>query len=639
MSTARTFDPSAPAYRPDIDGLRAVAVSAVVAYHAFPSFIRGGFIGVDIFFVISGFLISRIIFEALEEKNFSYLQFYNRRIRRIFPALILVCGVALLFGWYALLPDEFQRLGKHLASGAAFVSNFTLWNESGYFDAAADSKPLLHLWSLAIEEQFYIIWPILLGLVWRRKRGFLLVTLLVGLASFGVNIGSIAHQPHAAFYSPLSRFWELMIGGVLAYLSLHRPDLLRPYAGIRATAGLLLIAAGIVFLTKDAKFPGYWALLPTIGAFLIISAGAETWPNRRILSSRPFIWIGLISYPLYLWHWPILVFSKLVKGLILSTPERFIAIAASIVMAYLTYELLEKPLRGIRSMKLPVGLAASMAGIAIFGLLALHSVVPARLKADNISQILSAAYDWQYPPATAQAHVVGPLRYFVESNGLDNTLFVGDSNMEQYAPRVDRVIKDHPLTSNGAIFIGNQSECTLTRELFTSEHACDPTVAVLHELIDRPSTKAVAVAASWLKYKYQILDPQNQERFCAFLRYAGKGHRLYLILNIPSGEELAPTSMFAGSRLTQISTKSIDSLHFDMRRFEGKFGEINSILRKIGENAGATVIDPVEHLCPQRQCPFFDQNGVPLYLDASHLTRAYALSSAGYVDATLAPLN
>jgi peptidoglycan/LPS O-acetylase OafA/YrhL len=166
-------------YRPDIDGLRAIAVVAVVAFHSFPNFFKGGFVGVDIFFVISGFLISGIIIDALERDRFSYLDFYIRRIRRIFPALIVVVASTLIVGWYVLLPDEFQRFGKHLAAGAGFAANFVLWEESGYFDVASDTKPFLHLWSLAIEEQFYILWPLILGLVWRRWRGLLLATLSI----------------------------------------------------------------------------------------------------------------------------------------------------------------------------------------------------------------------------------------------------------------------------------------------------------------------------------------------------------------------------------------------------------------------------------------------------------------------------
>ena len=187
-----------PKYRPDIDGLRAIAVLSVVAFHAFPEWIAGGFIGVDIFFVISGYLISTILFENLDKGIFSFGDFYSHRIRRIFPALLLVLITCYLFGWFTLLADEYMQLGKHIVGGASFLSNFFLWNESGYFDNIGDTKPLLHLWSLGIEEQFYIVWPVLLWLAWKGKVNFLKVTFLIALASFAVNIATVYTNPIAA---------------------------------------------------------------------------------------------------------------------------------------------------------------------------------------------------------------------------------------------------------------------------------------------------------------------------------------------------------------------------------------------------------------------------------------------------------
>lgn len=207
-----------PKYRPDIDGLRAVAILAVVLFHAFPGKMPGGFIGVDIFFVISGFLISTIIFSSLERDRFSLVEFYVRRIRRIFPALIVVLLTSLVVGWFTLFPDEYKQLGTHTAAGAAFIQNFILWRESGYFDNAAESKPLLHLWSLAVEEQFYIFWPLLLAFVWKRQWSFLKITAAIGLASFAANIYLMHRSPTAAFFLPISRFWELMVGGGLRIL-------------------------------------------------------------------------------------------------------------------------------------------------------------------------------------------------------------------------------------------------------------------------------------------------------------------------------------------------------------------------------------------------------------------------------------
>lgn len=244
-----------PKYRPDIDGLRAIAVLSVVGFHAFPARIRGGYIGVDIFFVISGYLISTIIMGTLERDGFSYGDFYGRRIRRIFPALLLVLGCSMLLGWFALLPAEFRILGKQTVGGTAFISNLLLWSEAGYFDTSAEVKPFLHLWSLAVEEQFYILWPLLLGVVWRRKWNFLTITSIIAVVSFTLNMMTVQSDPVAAFYSPLSRFWELMIGGVLAYLLLHRPDSLSRFPNVQSATGLVLLAVGLAILEKSTPFP------------------------------------------------------------------------------------------------------------------------------------------------------------------------------------------------------------------------------------------------------------------------------------------------------------------------------------------------------------------------------------------------
>jgi peptidoglycan/LPS O-acetylase OafA/YrhL len=358
-----------PTYRPDIDGLRAVAVLSVVVSHAFPSLLKGGFVGVDIFFVISGFLISSILFGSLEQSRFSFGEFYSRRIRRIFPALVTVLVVCLGVGWPLMLADEYQALGKHVAAGSAFVSNFALWNESGYFDAAAASKPLLHLWSLAIEEQFYLIWPPLLWLAYRRHRSFLALTVLIALASFAFNVWSVSRDPIAAFYSPLSRSWELMIGGILAYLTLHRPHLLARYSLFRSATGLLLIAAALMLVNNTVPFPGWWALLPSIGAFLVLSASPADPLTRRLLGNRVMVGVGLVSYPLYLWHWPALFLVSLIGNS--SRSERLAAVVASLVLATLTYHFIEKPMR--RSKRTLASVSVLLAGMGVCGLIGLSS--------------------------------------------------------------------------------------------------------------------------------------------------------------------------------------------------------------------------------------------------------------------------
>ncbi|MES2825943.1 MAG: acyltransferase family protein [Pseudomonadota bacterium] len=360
---------SHPKYRPDIDGLRAVAVLAVVVFHAFPSSIKGGFIGVDVFFVISGYLISTIIFESLDRGTFSFSEFYARRIKRIFPALILVLIACFAFGWFALLADEFKQLGKHIAAGAGFVSNHVLWSEVGYFDNSAETKPLLHLWSLGIEEQFYIVWPLLLWFAWKRKFNLFTITILVAIVSFMLNIKGIQQDGVATFYSPQTRFWELLCGSFLAWVTLYKTGAFasvknkldgwlaaivysekqavdgKTLCNLVSFIGLFLLVYGFWQINKELSFPGKWALVPVLSAVLIITAGPDAWVNRTILSNKLAIWFGLISFPLYLWHWPLLSFARIVGSEIPSPSIRITAVVLSVLFAWLTYKLIERPVR------------------------------------------------------------------------------------------------------------------------------------------------------------------------------------------------------------------------------------------------------------------------------------------------------
>jgi peptidoglycan/LPS O-acetylase OafA/YrhL len=625
-------------YRPDIDGLRAIAVTSVIAFHTFPNFFKGGFVGVDIFFVISGFLISGIIIDAVEMRRFTYLDFYLRRIRRIFPALIIVVGATLVVGWYVLLPDEFQRLGKHLAAGAGFSVNLVLWGESGYFDAGSDTKPLLHLWSLAVEEQFYILWPLVLGLVWKRKRYLLLVTLSIAAISFAYNVINVRHNPAAAFYSPLSRFWELMVGCVLTCLVRQKGEWLSKFGNQRSAIGLLLIFISVFMLNREFAFPGYWDLLPTLGTFLVISAGTGGWINKHLLGNRPLVGVGLISYPLYLWHWPILVFAKIVKGRLLTPTDRATAIVVSVALAFLTYRFVEYPIRRSPNLRVAHGLAIAMATVGAIGLVILNGDFVSRLRNEHITQILAASYDWEYPPVAAENHSVGELRYFTESSKVGvYTLFIGDSNMEQYAPRIDRAIKDAPQNLNGAVIVGNQLWCNYLRDIISGVDQCPRAMSQLKLLLDQESTRAVAIALSWRIYEAALTDPNNRNRFTEFLRSIAKVKRVFLILNIPNGEELAPANMFTGSRLGQITSKPVSEITFDFQGFEERYENINQLLYEIAKDSGVIVIDPIPYLCSQKHCPVFDQDGKPLYLDSGHLTRSYAIKAATYIDATLNP--
>jgi peptidoglycan/LPS O-acetylase OafA/YrhL len=358
-----------PLYRPDVDGLRAIAVLSVVGFHAFPEFVPGGFVGVDIFFVISGFLISSILLSNLEHDRFSLVAFYGRRIKRIFPALVLVLTSVLAIGWFLLVADEYRELGKHVFGGSAFLSNLILWQESGYFDSAAETKPLLHLWSLAIEEQFYIFWPLLLFGLWKTgNRRFLSVIAAVAVGSFLVNVVTVDRSQSTAFYLPFSRVWELMIGGLLASVAQHRSkhNILR--TNLRSLLGFVLLALALALLDRRRAFPGWWALLPTLGAALVIASGQDALLSRWLLSNRLVVWIGLISYPLYLWHWVLLSFARIVAGQTPDVATRSAAVMISIAMATLTYVLVERPIRfGTNSRSKVTALVALMIAAGGFG--------------------------------------------------------------------------------------------------------------------------------------------------------------------------------------------------------------------------------------------------------------------------------
>ena len=378
-STSGTGSQRSLKYRPDIDGLRAIAVISVVLFHAFPdSIFRSGFVGVDVFFVISGFLISTIIFKGMNErmsgtglaKPFSFIDFYSRRVRRIFPSLIFCLLTFLVLGWFVLLPDEYSLFGKHTAGASAYVSNLLLWSEAGdYFQTASQTKPLLHLWSLGIEEQFYLIWPLVLFIAYKLNFNIFTLALVGALASFGFELRSVHDNPTAAFYSPFLRFWELMAGSLLAWLKLYKGEMFTviankvgPYlsavlhrdssksdsvrlcGNILSVTGLALILTA-VFALDNNDFPGYKALLPVMGAVLMIAAGKDAFLNRYLLSNKIMVWFGLISYPLYIWHWPFLSFAWILGGELPQLSVRIGCMLLAVIMSAVTYYFVEPGLR------------------------------------------------------------------------------------------------------------------------------------------------------------------------------------------------------------------------------------------------------------------------------------------------------
>ncbi len=367
-------------YRPDIDGLRAVAVLAVLFFHAGYKLFSNGHLGVDVFFVISGFLITSIILRGVEAGRFSFVEFYTRRIRRIFPALIVILAFCFAAGWFELWTREFRQLGKHIFAAVGFASNFVLWKETGYFDARAETKPLLHLWSLGIEEQFYLVWPLLVWGTYRLRRSVAPLIPVILLSSFALNVWWVTRSPGAAFFLPLPRFWELMVGSGLAYLALHRglPEP-GPRAELLSAAGLAAIGAAMLLLRRESAFPGWWALLPTVGAMLVIAAGPETRLNKHVLGQPAVVFIGLISYPLYLWHWPILTFLRMSRLEPLPMGLRLAAVGASIGLAWLTYRFVELPIRTSRPRRVAPALCGTLASVGMVGFaLAWSNGLPSR---------------------------------------------------------------------------------------------------------------------------------------------------------------------------------------------------------------------------------------------------------------------
>lgn len=360
-------------YRPDIDGLRAIAVILVVCFHAFPNIFKGGFVGVDIFFVISGYLITKIIFESLNAGVFSFQDFYLRRIKRIFPALALVLLAVCLFGSLSLYADEYNHLKKYMAGGVFFLSNFLLWSESGYFDVSAETKPLLHLWSLGVEEQFYLVWPLLIFFAWRKKirLGFLIP--LLAAASFFYGVLVIFDDAVGAFYSPVSRFWELLSGGCLAVFAAQNKkdsvyDSEVSSSNFLSVIGIALLVLSFLIIDRSDLFPGLWAVFPVLSAICLIAAGDRAYINRKILSNPVLVWFGLISFPLYLWHWPLISFSHIIFGDLHKEIIRIAVIFISILLAWGTYNFIEQPIRSAKCsyLRLPL-LCLLLLSIGLFG--------------------------------------------------------------------------------------------------------------------------------------------------------------------------------------------------------------------------------------------------------------------------------
>lgn len=652
---------SHPKYRPDIDGLRAVAVLSVVAFHAFPAWMKGGFIGVDVFFVISGFLISTIIFENLDKGTFSFAEFYARRIKRIFPALLLVLIASFAFGWFALLADEYKQLGKHIAAGAGFVSNFVLWSEAGYFDNSAETKPLLHLWSLGIEEQFYIVWPFVLWFAWKRKFNLLTLTILVGFVSFYLNLKGIKKDAVATFYSPQTRFWELFAGSILAWFALYKKDAFAIYklkidgwlakliyreavdvdgktlSNVVSFVGCLLLSYGLWRITKDVSFPGKWAVIPVLGAVLIILAGSKAWINRKLLSNKIAVWFGLISFPLYLWHWPILSFARIVESEVPSRNIRIAAVVLSIVLAWLTYKLVERPVRLSKGGTAKVSILVVL--MALLGVLGYQTYIKDGYDTrSSIKGFVNNKNELLRTPASDEACLsyvdlkapLFPYCRFTNVNSDETIAVIGDSHAHVAYPGISEFLasrgKNTVLLANSGCppFLGsptgnNQNELD----------ACANRVEQLLKVVEsKKDVKKIFVFTRGPIYVTNTEPLSGDKKLGGstfpLIQFVNSAQRSFdrlklkdkTIFYVSENPELNFHPDSCLTRPFKVITKSCavskESVYVRQSEYLKSFSNLKNV----------TYIDSLPVFCPSDKCLIFDEKGSLLYADDDHLSVA-----------------
>lgn len=648
-------------YRPDIDGLRAVAVLAVVGFHSEIGALRGGFIGVDVFFVISGYLISGIIFNSLAHGTFAFTEFYTRRVNRIFPALLTVLAATILIGWGILFPAEFKSLGKHILAGAGFASNFVLWSESGYF--ASPQKPLLHLWSLAVEEQFYLFFPAVAFIAYKCK--WKLDRILVGIvtASFFLNVWTVSHgQGVGAFFAPWTRFWEIISGAILCRYELTRPlaQVVRTNQRLREIGALVGIAAllgAFELIDESMQWPGLWALLPVVATLLLIGSGPNAWVNRTIMSQRLLVAVGLISYPLYLWHWPLIVFGRILYQEQVPRAGRMLIIGISFVLATATYFLIERPIRfGARKRRSAGILLVSILVAGGTGALLMSGLPHPRLAGSYATRVEAATTD--EPDLGAHFNKLGD-DIIVRSISGDSTAEVdilGDSHAEQYGPRFEKLRalggKKFPrvtfLTYGGCPPLPHVGRSGVSWD--GAKWRCDKFYQIAMRRALNPNVKTIVVSAYWEKYLlkdtsyFSTLDPRRDSLRLKnagtesvlsdferdVLNLSRQGKRVFIILSNPSAPAYDPVQLLP-ARLPGLQNKKAVTL-LKKEDIIGPSAGIRRRLTQIAARTSATIIDPTNYLCGATTCSTIEADGRPIYRDWNHLRASYVRDHADFLD-------
>jgi peptidoglycan/LPS O-acetylase OafA/YrhL len=630
-----TGRPAQFTYRADIDGLRALAVVAVVLYHFKLGPFGGGFVGVDVFFVISGYLITSIIQNRIDEHRFTFAWFYERRVRRLFPALAAVLAVTLAAGAWLLLPTDLALLGKSTTSTLLFISNVFFWRTSDYFNSDSELNPLLHMWSLSVEEQFYIGLPLLLLAVHRFAPHRLVTVLLLSAgASFAACVLATYLSPSAAFYLSPFRGWELLVGALLAVAPL--PPIQRPrWRQIMAGVGLALVVGSLLWIKPGPEFPGWRALAPVLGtAALIVSGDHGGSLVHRALRLRPVVYIGLISYSLYLWHWPLLVYARYRNELAPLEDLRWPLLAATVMVAALSYRFVELPFRrpqgapATRTLFRDAAKAiVAMCTIAIAT--ALGNGLPLRfpsavvaLDEERDPTIPFRACDQQRPLQLDDGHCR------LGAGGVAPSILVwGDSHALSWAPAFDQVLKRNGLAARLMVNLG----CPPLIGINDPGNAgCrgfnDDVLAFLRR---ERGYQLVVLIASWTSYSTSSEEPSLSDRdgrtgneavFAPALRdtvrqLKGAERKVWIIGPTPGAPSAAPLRL-AMARMRGEPPPPPKS----RRTFIEEAAAFDAVAAALDREPGVVFTDPVPWFCDLKNCAFV-AGGVPLYRDGGHLNR------------------
>ncbi|MNJ21238.1 O-acetyltransferase OatA [compost metagenome] len=651
-------------YRPEIDGLRAISVIAVLLFHIGASSFTGGFVGVDVFFVISGFLITSIIRKEIEANSFSIASFYDRRIRRIFPALLTMIGSTIVFGFFILLPGEYQKLGISAVYSVASISNFFFFNNTGYFDAAAQTMPLLHTWSLAVEEQFYFGLPLLLlalfGISLKRFSAPVIGIALITIGSFTWGIFGIQTDPKAAFFLPQYRVWELGIGALLAFVSTRsREAVPRWVLEALPMAGIALISYAVLTFSEKEPFPGFKALIPTIGAALILyQAGASNLVNK-LLQLQPAPFIGKISYSLYLWHWPVIVYWQTYAGKSeLSNAETFGITCLSLIIAWLSWRFIEQPFRKLQVRRVAsIGLGLTVAlfvGALGFTVNKLDGF-PARISSDSLA-LTSKDKMWEYtcpqavPNGPAQGYcAVGADWATADTHGV----IWGDSHAEHFLPILDSAAKQAGVSiilirSCAPMFGTEAVQAYFPLGPTFQEYCTGRRTETIKLLNSMPDIKLVILAAAWSSYPMRLYTPEEgHEKIAKWLvkpvfspeanthgqpllklslnslisEIGINDRRISIIGDVPN-INFDPVACAYSKQQSLLREDCTNRVRLIPRsEFDYRQSETMSTLRSLKSSSPAVdVLIPGDYLCSNKGCTTYI-DGVFIYRDSDHIRR------------------